>query len=397
MLKYLTILLIIHVVISHDGHLKKFGSVGPFAKIAETQEHLSTKYFFENYVKTKTPLLMRGIAKEFKAFTKWSDEYFANKLEGYNNEYEVYVEKEKKETRNVAISLMKMKTFLNEYEAHDFYMISSVPEFLKPDVSLPSVLQCEDSQKTLERTLLWFSSGGTKTVTHWDIWDNILCAVNGHKKVVLVDSFRFQNLTNSIIDSEDQMYSTMDVDSVDFTKFPGIETIEYYNIDLNAGDCVFIPSKFIHQVDSFERNIAVNFWFTYDRLLNTDFLNKCFDNKFDPNLTLENLNYDNEVEWFRSVAVREIAAGNRELKSWRIILASLFQLNESDLDELELSDHVKELFDFMDFDGDGYITDEEMADVDENRFELIATVFMDFNQIVNKLLKENEIEEHNEL
>lgn len=35
----------------------------------------------------------------------------------------------------------------------------------------------------------------------------------------------------------------MDVDSVDYSKFPGIEQLEYYSVSLNAGDCLYIPFR----------------------------------------------------------------------------------------------------------------------------------------------------------
>ena len=31
--------------------------------------------------------------------------------------------------------------------------------------------------------------------------------------------------------------------SVDFTKFPGMADVEYYHVNLSAGDCLYIPYK----------------------------------------------------------------------------------------------------------------------------------------------------------
>ena len=92
---------------------------------------------------------------------------------------------------------------------------------------------------------MWFSSGGTKSVTHTDDYENILCLLDGRKNVVLVDYYKYKDIVGSIIDVHDGSYSSMDVDSVDFTKYKGIETIEYYNVELNAGDCLYIPLKWL--------------------------------------------------------------------------------------------------------------------------------------------------------
>ena len=386
------ILIILNLNQANDGNFKPFGSIGPFSELKVINEHVSGKYFYENHVQAKKPLLMGGIAKDYKAVGKWTDRLLSSKIVNYDRNYEVYVQREKKETRTRDMSLMTMNEFLNNYKTSDLYMISSLPEFLKSDVTLPSVLQCGDASKTLERTLMWFSNGGTKSVAHVDDLDNILCVFEGTKKIVLVDSFKYKQVAERILDSGDNTYSSIDVDRVDFTKIPGIF---YYRADLNAGDCIFIPSKFIHQVNSFDRNIAVNFWFNFNRVLNTDFLDKCSDSdKFDPDYTLDSLEYDNPNEWIRSFIVQEAAAGNRDLKSWITLFANKFQIEESDLNKLELSNYIQEIFDVMDYDGDGYITDSEIIDVDENRFELISNIVLDFNQMaMNHVSKSN----HNEL
>ncbi|XP_062621138.1 uncharacterized protein LOC134282757, partial [Saccostrea cucullata] len=57
-------------------------------------------------------------------------------------------------------------------------------------------------------------------------------------------------------------FSAVDVESVDMFKFPQLQIIPYTRITINKGDCLFIPYKWLHYVDSKPgRNLAVNFWF----------------------------------------------------------------------------------------------------------------------------------------
>jgi len=395
MLYWVIIFIILNITEASDEDAKSFGSIGPFSDLKVTNEHLSSKYFYDNHVQAKKPLLMRGIAKEFKAFGKWSDRFLGGKIVNYDKNYEIYVQRGKKETRSQDSSMMKMSEFLSNYRGSDLYMVSSVPDFLKSDVPLPSVLQCGDASNILERTIMWFSDGGTKSVVHIDDWDNILCVLEGSKKVFLVDSFKYKQIADIILDSSDGTYSTIDVDNVDFTKIPGIW---YYKAHLNAGDCIFIPSKFIHQVNSFDRNIAVNFWFNYKRVLNTDFLNNCLDtNKFNPEYTLDTINYDNPNEWIRSFIVQDVAAGNRDLISWIRLFTNKYRINENASNKVELRNFIQEMFDVMDYDGDGNITDSEIIDVDENRFELISNIFIDFHQAALNHVSKSGDENHYEL
>ena len=56
--------------------------------------------------------------------------------------------------------------------------------------------------------------------------------------------FFFQSyLEQAHIDKVEGAFSTVDVDSVDMYKFPGLQTIPYYKVLMEPGDCLFIPSR----------------------------------------------------------------------------------------------------------------------------------------------------------
>jgi hypothetical protein len=46
--------------------------------------------------------------------------------------------------------------------------------------------------------MLWFSSGGTKSVTHTDDYENIMCLFAGTKEFVMVDYFKYKSVINVI-------------------------------------------------------------------------------------------------------------------------------------------------------------------------------------------------------
>jgi len=60
---------------------------------------------------------------------------------------------------------------------------------------------------------------------------------------VLVNSDKYPEETQVLIDHPDGAYSSADVDRVDYEKFSGIEKFEYYTATLNKGDCLYIPLK----------------------------------------------------------------------------------------------------------------------------------------------------------
>ena len=48
-------------------------------------------------------------------------------------------------------------------------------------------LHCGGFTKVLQDAVMWFSSGGTKSVLHFDAVDNINCLFSGSKQLFLID------------------------------------------------------------------------------------------------------------------------------------------------------------------------------------------------------------------
>lgn len=58
------------------------------------------------------------------------------------------------------------------------------------DLTLARSLQCGGFQDQILQAVLWFSSGGTKSVLHHDGQDNINCVLDGSKDIILIDEVR---------------------------------------------------------------------------------------------------------------------------------------------------------------------------------------------------------------
>ena len=58
------------------------------------------------------------------------------------------------------------------------------------DLSLPKPLVCGGFQKLLSASIMWFSSGGTKSVLHNDDTENINCLFDGSKRFFMIDKVR---------------------------------------------------------------------------------------------------------------------------------------------------------------------------------------------------------------
>ena len=52
------------------------------------------------------------------------------------------------------------------------------------------------------------------------------------------------------------------MDAVDLARYPALANVEHWTATLAAGDCIYIPEGWYHQVRSVgSRSLAVNVWF----------------------------------------------------------------------------------------------------------------------------------------
>lgn len=246
------------------GHLQPIGSAGPFFNLKSMKGFPSIRDFFNKYVIPSTPLLMKDAATISPAFTKWTDEYFLNHPD--SRKIKVYAEGRKKEIRTEPGSTMTFHQFVKRYNTTDMYMVHGLPKHIRSDVIIPPPLQCDPVLNNVIDVVTWFSSGGTKSVLHNDDVDNLNCLYRGNKTLIFLNPHDDEDMWNRVIDRPNGGYSALDVDAVDFTKYPDLAKVRYAKIDMTAGDCLYIPYRWYHQVNSFGSNLAVNLWWNHESL-----------------------------------------------------------------------------------------------------------------------------------
>ncbi|XP_038078383.1 bifunctional peptidase and arginyl-hydroxylase JMJD5-like [Patiria miniata] len=247
-----------HAELPPAGHLKPLGWHRVAEPGVDTVDVVPEPgVFFEDYVRKGRPLLMKGAARNMKTFRLWNDEYLRTQF----GDLEVEVEEGKKENRSRGLWTMRLDEFVEEYQQGDIYMVASVPTEMADEVELLRCLLCGGFTERLQDAVIWFSSGNTKSVLHFDAVDNINCVMDGQKEFFLVD----KNEKNSVfMDHPDGSFSSVDVDHVDMYEYPGLGQVPWYNVTMQPGDCFFIPYRWFHQVRSAAgRSLAINIWFVH--------------------------------------------------------------------------------------------------------------------------------------
>lgn len=115
----------------HPGHLKPFGSSGPFDEIAEWSTGFPDPIsFFADYVSKSRPVLFRRALIDDPNLFIWHTDEQLNAL-FLNDNSTVHVETRKKESRKQNIVGMTMTEFLKRYQSEELYLVEEVPDLLR--------------------------------------------------------------------------------------------------------------------------------------------------------------------------------------------------------------------------------------------------------------------------
>mmetsp|Transcript_31533 Transcript_31533/g.69533 ORF Transcript_31533/g.69533 Transcript_31533/m.69533 type:complete len:347 (-) Transcript_31533:38-1078(-) len=235
--------------------------------------------FYQDYIlaegKVGKPVLFRGAAKKMPAYSLWTDDYLRNT---HGKTILDQVETEKDETRTVfPHDDWNLAKFLDNYNTSDIYSTAQTPKGLSNEVYLLPPITCGGYSRKLSATVLWFSSGGTKSVIHSDAQQNIHCMFAGEKRWIAwrPDSSIDTKAMGWVKDAEalskkDPKFKNaygafaghIKALNVDTERFPGWKTLKSWQWTLEAGDCMYLPPRWFHYVEApAQRAISVHVWF----------------------------------------------------------------------------------------------------------------------------------------
>ncbi len=114
------------------GHLKPLGyQRPPEGPVKEYDRILSTQEYWDNHVKSSTPLVLRQAISKSPAIKKWTDEY----LKETYGDLDVLVEL-KKENRTFATGRMRYSEFIDRYQKDDLYIVTMLPRAMMHEVQV---------------------------------------------------------------------------------------------------------------------------------------------------------------------------------------------------------------------------------------------------------------------
>lgn len=218
-------------------------------KSVDTVESISKEDFKKNYLDKRKPLIIKGLTKDWPAREKWSTEYFKQIAGDIEVKLVDNSKADPKKVINASIASMKFGEYLDlikreptQLRIFFFNLFKHRPELID-DVKVPKELM----GGFIESMPAMFF-GGSKAITflHYDIDLPHLFHTHfgGRKHIILFDNKwkkRLYCLPNTTYALEDY-----DVANPDFEKFPALKGVEGYEVFLEHGDTLFMPTGMWH-------------------------------------------------------------------------------------------------------------------------------------------------------
>jgi hypothetical protein len=116
---------------------------------------------------------------------------------------------------------------------------------------------------------MWIGSGGCTTPLHKDSSDNFSLQIFGTKRWVMfpVRDYPFLYLEQpKPKDFPGFSCSRVDVGSPDHERFPLFHCAQALEVEVSAGDTLYLPAGWSHYVETLSNSMMVNFWMSAQRL-----------------------------------------------------------------------------------------------------------------------------------
>jgi ribosomal protein L16 Arg81 hydroxylase len=223
----------------------------------DTVENISEKEFFKKYFNPQKPVIIKGLVNKTPAAHKWTLDYIKEKLGKV--EVDVFDDSVK---RNSAYTYGDLKMPFAEFldliikkQATNYRLFLfngfKHSDELKKDFPCPPFFK-----GILDHIGFMFFGGKSATVrVHYDIdMSNVLhTQFTGRKRIILVSP----EYTDFMYKTPFNTFSIADLEKPDYKLFPALRYVQGYDITLEPGDTLFMPSGYWHHMTYLEGGFGV--------------------------------------------------------------------------------------------------------------------------------------------
>jgi len=215
-------------------------------------ETMTAKRFYNDFLKQNRPCLFPNYGKFQRAYHLWQNETYL--LEQAGDEI-IYAERQNDNrfayfTEGAKRVYLPFREFLEKFREenrtfHYYYSFEDPPGPLKEDVELPPLMN-----ELLDIAIITYWHGfGTLTKPHTDSMENMMCVYEGYKNFTLVSPYDRKYIYAGYNGLPDN-YSPVEIWNPDYEMWPEFAKARVKTVHIKAGDCLFVPSYYWHQVGS---------------------------------------------------------------------------------------------------------------------------------------------------
>lgn len=246
-----------------EGHMRPLGwQRRPDGPVPEEQEMPATKEFYESYVSLDKPGVFRNAVSSAPVFSSWRDDkYLTEKYGDVKMAVRVKVARRKDKIEST-VQIMKFKKFLYDYMYDELYLASVIPRAMMDELPLPKCIRCGTISERYHSAQLWMSSGGTSSRIHSHDNHLLHCVLFGRRDFLLIEGKH-----KKAFDFEDEFtgslggYSDINTEMINAFTYKNIARVPWIWSTLYPGDCIYVPSGYIHQVRSYGRSVSLTIEF----------------------------------------------------------------------------------------------------------------------------------------
>lgn len=230
------------------------------------REHLSVETFRERYLPQGIPVIINNALNDWPLFNMSREQslaYFAE-LQGItrHGDYAAKTFSTERDFRSTSmaefIARLDDPTLAADSDRPAVYMGNNVvPEQLIALIRYPDYFPRE----LYIKPRIWIGPKGTLTPLHRDDSDNLFAQVWGQKSFILAAPHHREALgTWSTSEQGGLEGCAFNPNSPDYETYPQAQAVQLYRIVLEAGDLLFLPDGWFHEVASVTTSLSVNFW-----------------------------------------------------------------------------------------------------------------------------------------
>jgi hypothetical protein len=254
--------------------MSAFASVTP----VERRKDLGPREFIERYSDLHQPVLIEGVASRWPACSKWTLDYFAERMgervvpveiwEGEENDSASFLKRSRRaempmrEYVGVCRAASGKRHYLAQYPlfVHEPALRDDVVS-LEEYYDFPRIFPGGMRRALQSHPLFWAGPGGTVTTLHFDMYQNLFVQIAGRKRFTLVspeqaDALYYPDRRFGLFAN----FSPVDVEEPDLAKHPRVREVNALECEVGPGEMLFIPIGWWHHVRSHEPSLSMNFW-----------------------------------------------------------------------------------------------------------------------------------------